>query len=121
MNTLKALVIGMGILIVAGVAILAVTIIRRHDVPVAEAPDAPRPAVGVARSAAPPASFGVRDITVPADSEVMSVTGADGRVIVELRDADGATRLLLLDPVTGAPLGGWRLREAAGASPSASP
>ncbi|HEY4134289.1 MAG TPA: hypothetical protein VGO34_03650 [Alphaproteobacteria bacterium] len=123
MNALKALVIGMGLLIVAGIAVIAVTIIRRQDAPVAADPAA-KPAVGLARSgpaAPPPASFGVRDIAVPADSEVMSVTAADGRIIVELRDPDNNTRLLLLDPVTGAPLGGWRLRETATPAPSAAP
>jgi len=112
MNALKALVIGMGVLIVVGLAVIAVTIVQRAD------RDAPavaeeRPAVGLARSAAAPAGFGVRDIAVPAGSEVMSITAADGRVILELQDADQVTRILLLDPATGAALGGWRLVESA--------
>lgn len=118
MNALKTLVIGMGILIVAGIAVIAVTIVRRNaDAPIA-APD--KPAVSLAqsgvqgtRSGAPLPSFGVRDIAVPAGSEIVSITAADGRIILELQDAEQVTRILLLDPATGAALGGWRLVESA--------
>lgn len=121
MKALKALVIGMGILIVIGVAVIAVTIVRRTggDAPMA----ADKPALGLAQngaqSAAPAASarsaslpsFGVRDIAVPEGSEVISITAADGRIILELQDAEQQTRILLLDPTNGAALGGWRLVE----------
>jgi hypothetical protein len=118
MNALKTLVIGMGVLIVAGIAVIAVTIVRRNaDAPVA-AQD--KPAVSLAqsgvqgtRSGAPLPSFGVRDIAVPAGSEIVSITAADGRIILELQDAEQVTRILLLDPATGAALGGWRLVESA--------
>jgi len=119
MNALKTLVIGMGILIVAGLAVIAVTIVRRNaDAPV-PAPD--KPAVSLAqsgvqngtKSGAPLPSFGVRDIAVPAGSEIVSIIAADGRVILELQDAEQVTRILLLDPATGAALGGWRLVESA--------
>lgn len=119
MNALKTLVIGMGILIVAGIAVIAVTIVRRNaDAPIA-APD--KPAVSLAQSGAqngvkpgaPLPSFGVRDIAVPAGSEIVSITAADGRIILELQDAEQVTRILLLDPATGAALGGWRLVESA--------
>ncbi len=116
MNALKTLVIGMGILIVAGIAVIAVTIVRRNaDAPIA-AQD--KPAVSLAqsgvpesRSGAPLASFGVRDIAVPVGSEIVSISAADGRIILELQDAEQVTRILLLDPATGAALGGWRLVE----------
>lgn len=120
MKALKALVIGMGILIVVGVAVIAVTIVRRSsgDGPAA----ADKPALSLAQnaqSAAPAASasggplpsFGVRDIAVPEGSEVLSITAADGRIILELQDAEQQTRILLLDPANGAALGGWRLVE----------
>lgn len=119
MNALKTLVIGMGILIVAGVAVIAVTIVRRNtEAPIA-APD--KPAVSLAQSGtrngtgagAPLPSFGVRDIAVPTGSEIVSITAADGRIILELQDAEQVTRILLLDPATGAALGGWRLVESA--------
>lgn len=122
MNALKALVIGMGILIVAGVAVIAVTIVRRNAEPVASDN---KPAVELAQSgvaSAPPSapttrgplpSFGVRDIAVPAGSEIVSITAADGRIILELQDAEQVTRILLLDPANGAALGGWRLVESA--------
>lgn len=118
MNALKTLVIGMGVLIVAGITVIAVTIVRRNaDAPVA-AQD--KPAVSLAqsgvqgtRSGAPLPSFGVRDIAVPAGSEIVSITAADGRIILELQDAEQVTRILLLDPATGAALGGWRLVESA--------
>lgn len=119
MNALKALVIGMGILIVAGVAVLAFAIVRGKsaDAPVAQ----DKPAVALAQSAphngsktnAPLPSFGVRDIAVPTGSEIVSITAADGRIILELQDAEQVTRILLLDPANGAALGGWRLVESA--------
>ena len=120
MNALKALVIGMGVLIVAGVIVIAVAIVRGKtpDAPVA----ADKPAVGLAQSApqtsqgranGPLPSFGVRDIAVPAGSEIISITAADGRIILELQDAEQVTRILLLDPASGAALGGWRLVESA--------
>jgi hypothetical protein len=128
MNALKALVIGMGILIVAGVAVIAVAIVRGKtaDAPMAQE----KPAIGLAQSAVPSEaqsgdksseaksnaalpSFGVRDIAVPAGSEIVSITAADGRIILELQDAEQVTRILLLDPVNGAALGGWRLVESA--------
>jgi hypothetical protein len=122
MNALKALVIGMGLLIVVGLVVIAITIVRRNaDAPVAQ----DKPAVGLAQSMAPSAapsgvqsgaplpSFGVRDIAVPAGSEIVSITAADGRIILELQDAEQVTRILLLDPLTGAALGGWRLVESA--------
>jgi hypothetical protein len=127
MNALKALVIGMGILIVAGVAVLAFAIVRGKsaDAPVAEG----KPAVALAQSASPSAAqsappsaskntaplpnFGVRDIAVPTGSEIVSITAADGRIILEMQDAEQVTRILLLDPANGAALGGWRLVESA--------
>lgn len=112
MNALKALVIGMGALIVIGLAVIAVTIVRRANTDAPVAGDA-KPAVALAQSGAALPSFGVRDIAVPAGSEVMSITAADGRVILELQDGDAMTRILLLDPATGAALGGWRLVESA--------
>jgi hypothetical protein len=112
MNALKALVIGMGLLIVVGLAVIAVTIVRRADGDAPAMTEA-KPAIGIARSTAGLPSFGVRDIAVPAGSEVMSITAADGRVVLELQDADQVTRILLLDPATGAALGGWRLVESA--------
>lgn len=116
MNALKTLVIGMGVLIVAGLAVIAVTIVRRNAEAPAPGPD--KPAVSLAQSAparsgAALPSFGVRDIAVPAGSEIVSITAADGRVILELQDAEQVTRILLLDPATGAALGGWRLVESA--------
>jgi len=115
MNALKTLVIGMGLLIVVGLAVIAITIVRRNsaDAPVLQ----DKPAVGLAQSApksnAALPSFGVRDIAVPAGSEIVSIIAADGRIILELQDAEQVTRILLLDPLTGAALGGWRLVESA--------
>lgn len=118
MKALKALVIGMGILIVLGVAVIAVTIVRRAGGDGPAASD--KPALSLAQNGtqsaasaagAPLPSFGVRDIAVPEGSEVISITAADGRIILELQDAEQQTRILLLDPANGAALGGWRLVE----------
>lgn len=137
MQALKALVVVMGILIAIGITVIGVTIYRRATdmgsetkatavVPIAppakearpaappvEAPlvppvveASPAPVRPVAPVAPPP--FGVRVLDLPAGSIIVSAQPFEARVLAHVRLPDGATRILLLDPVSGDIAGEWR-------------
>lgn len=88
MRGLKALVIGMGVLIVAGLVFLVYAIIDK--------------AGEDGFSAAKPIDARV---SLPAGAEVVETSLGDGRIAVRLRMADGSGRLLLFDAKTGRPVG----------------
>ncbi|MGE0724405.1 MAG: DUF6476 family protein [Alphaproteobacteria bacterium] len=88
MQALKALVILMGILIVAGIAVIGFTIANRLATPPAGAPD-----------------FGERALGLPAGTTILSATPGDGRLILLVRLPDGANRVVIVDPATGRRLG----------------
>lgn len=137
MQALKALVVVMGILIAIGITVIGVTIYRRatdmgsetkatavvaiappaqegrpapppaeppKTTPAVDASPAPLPPVTVAP--APP--FGVRVLDLPAGSIIVSAQPFESRVLAHVRLPDGATRILLLDPITGDIAGEWR-------------
>ena len=137
MQALKALVVVMGILIAIGITVIGVTIYRRATdmgsenkatavvaiappvkpaspaAPPVEAPVAapavvasPAPLPPVLPMPAPP--FGVRVLDLPAGSIIVSAQPFDSRVLAHVRLPDGATRILLLDPITGDIAGEWR-------------
>jgi hypothetical protein len=83
MKALKALVIGMGVLIVAEIIVVAATIAHRLSSP------APAPTVP-----------GKLTLAAGTEIEAMS-TGAD-RITLLVRQSDGARALLVVDPATGA-------------------
>lgn len=88
MRGLKALVIGMGILIIVGVVFLVYAIIDKageQDVSVASAIDA--------------------EIALPAGAEVVETSLGDGRMVLRLRLPDGSGRLLLFDAASGRSIG----------------
>jgi len=121
MNALKALVVGMGILILLGVAVIGVTIYRRAEDPQPTASGATAPPMAM-RKATEGRAFGVRDMALPPGTELIAVFGAGERVVVHLRAADGQVRLLVLDPASGTQLGEWRLgHDPAAASAPAAP
>jgi hypothetical protein len=97
-RTLKLLVVVMGVMLVAGVAILIVTIAGRVS---------PNRA-GLATS--PPFAAPVIDLPQGARIETMAV-GPD-RLVVDVVLADGTRQLLILDLVTGRRLGMIPLRTA---------
>ena len=137
MQALKALVVVMGILIAIGITVIGVTIYRRATdmgsenkatavvaiappvkpaSPAAPPVEAPLAAPAVVASPAPlppvlpmPAPpFGVRVLDLPAGSIIVSAQPFDSRVLAHVRLPDGATRILLLDPITGDIAGEWR-------------
>jgi hypothetical protein len=116
MRALKSLVIFMGILIAIGITVVGVTIYRRAtapapaDKPIAGSPAAPSaPASATRRSDQALPGFAARELDLPAGSTIVSVQPLESRVLVHARLPDGATRILLLDPVSGAVAGEWRV------------
>jgi hypothetical protein len=87
MRVLLAANIIMGILIVAGVLTIVVTLINRAAHP---------------RQPAAITATGHADVELPAGAHLGGMVGAGDRVVLHIVTADGHDRLLTLDPATGA-------------------
>jgi hypothetical protein len=99
MRALKVLVVVMGVLLLAGFAVLVVTIMSRMS----------QRATPAAPAAVHPVPFGNAAVRLPADALVMEVQGAGDRILLRLDLADGSEMLLVLDAATGAELGRIKL------------
>jgi uncharacterized protein DUF6476 len=99
MRALKILVVVMGVLLIAGFAVVVVTIISRMT----------QRATPTAVAAAHLPAFGTTSVTLPADSLVMEVQGAGDRILLRLDLKDGTEMLLVLDAATGTELGRVKL------------
>ncbi len=116
MQALKALVIFLGVVIVAGIVVLAVTIGQRATKLVAEGSGDGNGATEVsadgpqAKAPQVKAKFGDREIDLPDGSEVIAMMAEEGRLMLRLRLANGRQRILVLDLATGKQLGSFRLR-----------
>ena len=99
MRALKVLVVVMGVLLVAGLAVVVVTIMSRMT----------QKATPTAPVAAHLAPFGNTTVTLPADALVMEVQGAGERILLRLDLKDGTEMLLVLDAATGTELGRIKL------------
>jgi hypothetical protein len=88
MQALKFLVIGMAVLIIAAIAVILVTLSHRASGPSYRAgqpiPEMPVP--------------------VPPGSRVVAMTAAGERLAVQIRDATGQDRIVLIDLKSGAPV-----------------
>ncbi len=82
MRALKALVIGMGVLIVAGLVVLAYAIVDKAGKPEA-------------------ASVAQSSIFIPKGAEIAETALGEGRIALRLTLADGSGRLILIDAATG--------------------
>ncbi len=108
MQTLKTLVIVLGVMIVAGIAVIGVTIYHRatnlvnSPVPASAEPDV-RTGLGP--------GFGRVVLELPPGSRIVEMTAEDGRLILRLRLADGGRQILILDMATGKRLGTFELRD----------
>ena len=100
MRALKVLVAVMGVLLIAGLAVVVVTIISRMT---------QRAAPTASATGAHLTPFGTTSVTLPADSLVMEVQGAGDRVLLRLDLKDGTEMLLVLDAATGTELGRIKL------------
>ncbi len=90
MRALKILVVVMGVMIVAGVAVLV--------------------AVIIGRAAKPGGGGGVRDfaapaITIPPDARIEAIGTGTDRVVVALVLADGSRQLVIIELASGRKLG----------------
>jgi hypothetical protein len=94
MQALKSLVIALGVLILIGAGVVAVTLYKRVAVNSAASP---------AASAGP--GFGTQKIEIPEGAHLDEVIASGDRLILRLRLADGSPRILVVDLITGAPLG----------------
>ena len=115
MQALKGLVIFLGVVIVAGIVVLAVTIGQRATKLVAQGSgdggSGDGAAIEVAADTpAAKAKFGDREIDLPDGSEVIAMLAEEGRLMLRLRLANGRQRILVLDLATGKQLGSIRLR-----------
>jgi hypothetical protein len=95
MQALKALVIFLGVLILAGVTVVAVTVYKRATVKLGEPAAASQPAQ----------AFGKKQVPLPDGAHLEEVTSSGGRIILTLRLADGTPRILVLDLKSGDELG----------------
>ena len=101
MQALKALVIGMGILILVAMAVLAVTIYKRATAPGGERAMEAGQRTGVASGLA----FGTVDLPVPEGAQIEEMNTVDGRLTLRLRLNDGSARIMVVDLASGALLG----------------
>jgi hypothetical protein len=101
MRGLKALVIIMGVLIVAGFAVIVVTLINRSVGAPPQESGAPVSAVTKSVAATPYKT----EIPIPAGATIVETDSGDGRLIIRLRLATGAARILMVDPATGQRVG----------------
>jgi hypothetical protein len=92
-RVLLIVVIGLGVLMVGGAAVVIGTVIKRVSNPEA-VPVKP--------------GFGEIEISIPLDSQVIGVDNGDTRIIVKLQDEQGPL-LILLDPRKGEEKGRIRL------------
>ena len=102
LRALKILVVVMGILIVAGVATIVVTIVSRISDKASQAD-----AKAVAETVAPATLTGFGDVAhaVPAGARVISVSADSGRLYVHYQTAGGRAVVLVLNGADGAKLG----------------
>ena len=102
LRLLKAVVIILGVAILAAVAAIVVTIAMRTGAVVADREPAAAPT--------PPAGFGTRALAIPAGAEIVAVTAAGDRLVLRLRRADGGDSLVVVDLEHGTRLGTIDLR-----------
>ena len=101
MNTLKALVIGMGALIVVGLALVGYGLYRNTHPHGESAPGAAvAPAPSAPLSPAAPAGFFSSELPVLAGSRLEQVLSAGDRLVLRFSGGEG-DRLVVLDPRSG--------------------
>ncbi len=98
MAALKVLVIVMGVMLVAGVALLVVVIAGRVSHKAAS--------TGTAQP------FAAAPIDIPAGARIEAISTGPDRVVLELTLADGNRELVVIDLATGRQLGTIPLRAA---------
>lgn len=92
MRALVALTIFMGVLIVAGLAVIVVTIVHRVS--------APKPELAAVTAAA--GAPGHATVALPPGAAILNVTGVGDRLVLHVATPQGGDALITLDPATGA-------------------
>ena len=92
MRALKAMVIGMGVLIIVGVIVLIYALVQKS-------------ADDLAGGFVPGKPTMTSSIDLPAGAEVVETRVGDQRIVLRLRLANGSGRLLILDAGTGGLIG----------------
>jgi hypothetical protein len=103
---LKAIVIGLGVLIFVGLAVVVATIISRAGrlgTPVAAA--TPVAAITTEIMSGAPAAFGNKKLDLPPGSRLVEIRPDGDRLILRLRQVGGNEQLVVLSLVTGERLG----------------
>ncbi len=117
---LKAIVIGLGVLLVAGLAVVVGTIVHRAG---QLAPAPPAAAVTTEITSAAPSAFGSKKLDLPPGSRLIEIHPEGDRLILRLRQVGGNEQLMVLSLITGERLGIIDLGAGAatGPSPAANP
>ncbi|HTS90778.1 MAG TPA: DUF6476 family protein [Stellaceae bacterium] len=89
MRSLKILVVVMGVMLVAGLAVVIGTIINRAS----------------QRQPSAAAGFGHSSVVLPAGARVVEMREAGDRLILRLDRSNGSQTLLIIDLTTGAEIG----------------
>ncbi|MBL6933838.1 MAG: hypothetical protein ISR48_00330 [Alphaproteobacteria bacterium] len=110
MQALKALVIGMGVLILVAMAVLAVTIYKRATTPGDETAEAEAGLRAGAASGISSDTFGSVDLPIPEGATVEAMEAEDDRLILRLRLNDGSTSIMVVDIASGALIGNFLLQ-----------
>lgn len=103
MRALKVLVVVMGVLLVAGSAVLVATIMSRLT-------QRPAPPAPTASAATRPLPFGEATVTLPPGAKLVGMQATGNRLVLQVERSDGKQELLVLDPDTGTMLGRIELR-----------
>lgn len=115
MQALKALVIVMGVLIVAGTTVVVVTIYNRMQKLGEAAPEPAAAAATTGPTASMPAStvplpvFGEAPVALPDGCRVVEMVPAGERLMLRLGSVARCNRILVLDLGSGAVLGSFDL------------
>ena len=94
MRALIALTIFMGVLIIAGLGVIVVTIIHRMS--------NPAPVVAVTAPAAQPATLGHASIAAPKGTHLAATLAVGAHLVLHFAGEGGKDTLITLDPATGA-------------------
>ena len=111
---MKILVVVMGIMIIAGVATIVVTIVSRLS-DKARQIDEKRAGQTIPPATIPPAMgapFGDIAVALPSGARVISVSASVGRLYVHYETTEGVAAVLVLNGVDGAKLGTLRFEPA---------
>ena len=99
MKALKVSVVLMGVLILVGLAVVAITVARRGSAPPvpAESARGAGPAVSPPLAGAAPAGFGEATVTIPAGFAPVETRAEGDRMLIRLEGPGHAARILVID------------------------